>query len=48
MEETRRQLALSGAESLVLGILTILFGVVVGVLGIVNGAKLLKHRGTLQ
>ena len=48
MEETRRQLARSGAESLVLGILTTVFGVAVGVLGIVNGAKLLRQRRTLR
>jgi hypothetical protein len=48
MKESYRCMGRSGAESLTLGILTLLFGVTVGVLNIVNGAKLLHQRKTLQ
>ena len=48
MEEIRRHMTGSGAESLTLGILTLLFGVTVGVLGIVNGARLLRVRRELE
>ena len=48
MEDTSRRLARSGAQSLTLGILTILFGVTTGVLSIVNGGKLLRQRSKLR
>ncbi|MBQ7693334.1 MAG: hypothetical protein IJT29_06975 [Oscillospiraceae bacterium] len=48
MKETYRCMSRSGAESLTLGILTLLFGVTVGVLNIVNGGKLLHQRKTLR
>ena len=48
MEETRKRLSHSGIESLTLGILTVLFGVTVGVLNIVNGGKLLRQRRSLR
>ena len=41
MEETGSRLARAGAESLTLGVLTLVFGLSVGVLGIVNGGRLL-------
>ena len=41
MEGTRRRMAGAGAYSLVLGILTLVFGVTVGILGIVSGGRLL-------
>ncbi len=44
MEGTYRRLARSGAQDLAIGILTLLFGVTVGVLNIINGGKLL-HQG---
>ena len=48
MEETRKRLAHSGAASLTLGVLTLVFGVTVGVLNIVNGGKLLHQRKALK
>ena len=48
MDATRRRLSHSGVESLTLGILTIVFGVTVGVLNIVNGGKLLRQRRSLR
>ena len=48
MEETRKHLARAGAESLTLGILTLVFGVTVGVLNIVNGGQLLHQRKALK
>ena len=48
LEETNRRLARSGAQSLTIGILTILFGVTTGVLSIVNGGKLLSQRKKLK
>jgi len=47
MEGTRRRLAGTGASSLVLGILTLLFGLAVGILGIINGGKLLSESKKL-
>lgn len=47
MEGTRRRLAGSGASSLVLGILTLIFGLVIGILGIINGGKLLGESRKL-
>ena len=41
MDENRNLLIRSGALSLTVGILSILFGVTVGVLNIVNGARML-------
>ena len=43
MDRSDRRLAGAGAMSLVLGILTVVFGLTVGVLGIVNGGRLLKQ-----
>ena len=48
MEETRTRLAHSGAEALTLGILTLVFGVTAGILGIVNGGKLLGQSRKLK
>ncbi len=48
MEDTYNRLTRSGAEALTLGILTLVFGVTVGVLGIVNGGKLLHQRKRLR
>ena len=48
MEKTRSRLAHAGAQSLTLGILTLVFGLTVGVLGIVNGGKLLSLRKQLD
>ena len=48
MDATRRRLSRSGVESLTLGILTIVFGVTVGVLNIINGGKLLRQKRTLR
>ena len=48
MEETRKRLGSAGAEALTLGILTLVFGVSVGVLNIVNGARLLHQRKRLN
>ena len=47
MEGTRRRLAGSGVSSLVLGILTLLFGLAVGILGIINGSRLLGESRKL-
>lgn len=38
----------SGAEALTLGILTLVFGVTTGVLGIVNGGRLLHESRKLR
>lgn len=43
MDKEKRRLVGAGAMSLVLGILTVVFGLTVGVLGIVNGGRLLKQ-----
>ena len=48
MDETRKRLGSAGAEALTLGILTLVFGVSVGVLNIVNGARLLHQRKRLN
>ena len=48
MEKTYKQMTRSGAQSLTLGILTLVFGVTVGVLNIVNGGKLLAQRRKLR
>ena len=48
MEGTYRRLARSGAQDLAIGILTLVFGVTVGVLNIVNGGKLLHQRKALR
>ena len=48
LEDINKRLIRSGTESLTLGILTILFGVTTGVLGIVNGGKLLSQRKKLR
>ena len=48
MEETRRTLRHAGAQSLTLGVLTLVFGVTVGVLGIVNGGRLLHEQKKLR
>ena len=48
MEETRKRLARAGAQSLTLGILTLVFGITVGVLNIVNGGMLLHQRKALK
>ena len=48
MEETRKKLTGAGAWSLVLGILTLLYGLVVGILGIINGGRLLSQSRKLK
>ena len=48
MEETRKRMTRAGAQSLTLGILTLVFGVAVGVLNIVNGGQLLHQRKALK
>ena len=48
MDQNRKSLTRAGAMSLVLGILTLIFGLSVGVLGVVNGGKLLHLRGKLD
>jgi hypothetical protein len=48
MEETRKKIAGAGAWSLVLGILTLLYGLTVGILGIVNGGRLLGQSRKLR
>ena len=48
MEKTYKQMTRSGAQSLTLGILTLVFGVTVGVLNIVNGGQLLHQRKALK
>lgn len=48
MEDMRKCLAGAGARSLTLGILTVAFGVTVGVLNIVGGGKLLHQSRTLD
>jgi len=48
MEETRKKLAGAGAWSLVLGILTLLYGMSVGILGIINGGRLLGQSRKLR
>lgn len=48
MEETSKKLAGAGAWSLVLGILTLLYGMTVGILGIINGGRLLGQSRKLR
>ncbi len=48
MEESRRTLRRAGAQSLTLGVLTLVFGVTVGVLDIVNGGRLLHEQKKLR
>ena len=48
MEGIYRRLARSGAQDLTSGILTLIFGVTVGVLNIVNGGKLLRQLRELK
>ena len=43
-EKQYKTIGLTGAGSLVIGILLIVFGLCAGILSIVNGAKLLKTR----
>ena len=38
----------TGACSLVLGILSVIGGLVLGIIGIVNGARLLRHHSDLM
>ena len=47
MEEIYARLSRSGALALTLGILTLVFGVAAGVLGIVNGGKRLYQRSRI-
>ena len=48
MKDTYTRLTRSGAQALTLGILTLVFGVTAGVLGIVNGGKLLHESKKLR
>ena len=48
MKDTYTRLTRSGAQALTLGILTLIFGVTTGVLGIVNGGKLLHESKKLR
>jgi hypothetical protein len=44
MSKKDKQIKRIGASSLVLGILTIIFGITIGTLSIVNGGKLLARK----
>jgi hypothetical protein len=46
-ERTYKTIEMVGAGSLVIGIITIVTGVTLGVLTIVNGARLLKKRSDI-
>ena len=48
MEGIYRRLARSGAQDLTIGILTLIFGMTVGVFNLVNGGKLLRQRRELK
>ena len=48
MEKLYKRLTGAGAMSLTLGIVTAAVGVAAGVLGIVNGARLLRTRRELE
>ena len=47
MEEIRKRPGSADAEALTLGVLTLVFGLSMGVLNIVNGARLLHQRRDL-
>jgi hypothetical protein len=46
-DKIHRLMCQTGACSLVLGILTLVAGLVFGILGIVNGSRLLKHNSDM-
>lgn len=46
-ERIHRLMCQTGACSLVLGILTLVGGLVIGILGIVNGGRLLRHHSDI-
>jgi hypothetical protein len=46
-EKTYRTMKISGAACLALGIITLVTGVCVGVLSIINGAVLLKNKSEI-
>lgn len=43
-----RLMCQTGACSLVLGILSVIAGLVLGIIGIVNGSRLLKHHSDMM
>ena len=47
-ETTYKTMKHGGAVNIALGIVTIVFGVTVGVLGIISGAKLLKKKSEIM
>ena len=48
MEDIRKHMLSAGAQALTLGVLTLVFGMTVGVLGIVNGGRLLHEQKKLR
>ena len=48
MEKAYLTMKNSGASSITLGIIVLVVGVATGILAIVNGAKLLKHKKRLH
>ncbi|MGN0203821.1 MAG: hypothetical protein ACI4BB_04730 [Coprococcus sp.] len=46
-EKMSRLMCQTGACSLVLGILSLIAGLVLGIIGIVNGSRLLKHHSDM-
>lgn len=47
MEKIYKSMKNTGASNIVLGIIIMVVGVTIGVLSIVNGAKLLKHKSDI-
>lgn len=47
MERAYKTMTTAGASNIVLGIIMVVAGITTGVITIVNGARLLKHRGEI-
>lgn len=47
-DRVSRLMCQTGACSLVLGILSVIAGLVLGIIGIVNGSRLLKHHSDMM
>jgi hypothetical protein len=47
MERAFKTMTSAGASNIVLGIIMVTVGIATGVITIVNGARLLKHRGEI-
>lgn len=47
MERAFKTMTSAGASNIVLGIIMVTVGITTGVITIVNGARLLKHRGEI-